>query len=348
MGPRKGERGMALLVVLLILAVMVIVAANMSGRLQIELRRTANQVAGKQAWWYALSAEALVAKALAQDAKDSANVTHLGQYWARKETVFPVPDGKLKGEVRDLYGCFNLNSLDSTTGGTNPGGNNPDGSKPDDKPAGNPDDPLNQPLAVRTLRILLAELGMEEYDAAQLSDALRDWIDKDTVLVSSYGAEDAYYEGLNPPYLPANQRMASLSELRAVRDVTPELYRKLAPYLCVRPDGDLKVNVNTIPADQGALLTALSLNKVPADEAKRILAERPRNGWKSSEEFLKLVPTWDQKARGSVVVKSERFSARLVAEVGENRAFLVSEFQREKDNKFKVVRRLQESGETLK
>ncbi|ENY71265.1 general secretion pathway protein K [Aeromonas diversa CDC 2478-85] len=347
MGPRKGERGMALLVVLLILAVMVIVAANMSGRLQIELRRTANQVAGKQAWWYALSAEALVAKALAQDAKDNANVTHLGQYWARKETVFPVPDGQLKGEVRDLYGCFNLNSLEARIGGTNPnGGTNPDGSQPGG--TANPDDPLSQPLPAQAFRILLTELGMDEYDAVQLTDALRDWIDKDTVLVSSYGAEDAYYEGLNPPYLPANQRLLSLSELRMVRGVTPDLYRKLSPYLCVRPDGELKVNVNTLAADQGALLTALSLGKLPADEAKRILTDRPRNGWKSSDEFLQQVPAWEQKARASVVVKSERFAARLVAEVGDSRAFLVSEFQREKDNKFKVVRRLQESGETLK
>ena len=44
------QRGMALLVVLLILAVMVIVASNMSGRLQLELRRTANLTLGKQAW----------------------------------------------------------------------------------------------------------------------------------------------------------------------------------------------------------------------------------------------------------------------------------------------------------
>ena len=44
------QRGMALLVVLLILSVMVIIASNMSGRLQLELRRTANTTTGKQAW----------------------------------------------------------------------------------------------------------------------------------------------------------------------------------------------------------------------------------------------------------------------------------------------------------
>ncbi|MGL5293538.1 MAG: GspK family T2SS minor pseudopilin variant ExeK, partial [Aeromonas sp.] len=105
------QRGMALLVVLLILSLMVIIASNMSSRLQLELRRTANITTGKQAWWYALSAEALVSKELTQDFKDSPEVVNLSQNWARKNTVFPVDDGQLKGEVTDLQSCFNLNSL---------------------------------------------------------------------------------------------------------------------------------------------------------------------------------------------------------------------------------------------
>ncbi|MCR6553532.1 GspK family T2SS minor pseudopilin variant ExeK, partial [Aeromonas sp. CPF2-S1] len=102
------QRGMALLVVLLILAVMVIVASNMSGRLQLELRRTANLTLGKQAWWYAMSAEALVIKVLNQDFKDDPDRVSLGQNWAREDGVFPVEDGTLSGRVRDLQSCFNL------------------------------------------------------------------------------------------------------------------------------------------------------------------------------------------------------------------------------------------------
>ena len=93
--PPAAARGMALLVVLLILAVMVIVASNMSGRLQLELRRTANLTLGKQAWWYAMSAEALVIKVLNQDFKDDPDRVSLGQNWAREDRVFPVEDGTL-------------------------------------------------------------------------------------------------------------------------------------------------------------------------------------------------------------------------------------------------------------
>ena len=90
---------------------MVIVASNMSGRLQLELRRTANLTLGKQAWWYAMSAEALVIKVLNQDFKDDPDRVSLGQNWAREDGVFPVEDGTLSGRVRDLQSCFNLNSL---------------------------------------------------------------------------------------------------------------------------------------------------------------------------------------------------------------------------------------------
>ncbi|MGL5334063.1 MAG: type II secretion system minor pseudopilin GspK, partial [Aeromonas veronii] len=230
------QRGMALLVVLLILSVMVIIASNMSGRLQLELRRTANITTGKQAWWYALSAEALVSKVLTQDFKDNPEVVNLSQNWARKNTVFPVDDGQLKGEVTDLQSCFNLNSLSVAS------------------KAGSGEELAQQPYPVQVFRELLKQLAMDDYEAAQLTDAIRDWTDKDTALVSSLGAEDAYYEGLKPPYLTANQWMLGKHELRAVRGVTARVYAKLAPYVCTLPNDKLKININTLASQRPELL----------------------------------------------------------------------------------------------
>lgn len=171
---------MALLVVLLILSVMVIIASNMSGRLQLELRRTANLTAGKQAWWYAMSAEALVSKVLAQISLTTPTWSARAELGA-PDAVFPVDDGKLTGRVRDLQSCFNLNSLSVPL-----------------KDGISGDDLEKQPYPVKVFKALLKQLEVEDYEAVQLTDAIRDWTDKDTVLVSSYGAEDAYYEGLTP------------------------------------------------------------------------------------------------------------------------------------------------------
>lgn len=323
------QRGMALLVVLLILSVMVIIASNMSGRLQLELRRTANITTGKQAWWYALSAEALVSKVLTQDFKDNPEVVNLSQNWARKNTVFPVDDGQLKGEVTDLQSCFNLNSLSVAS------------------KAGSGEELEQQPYPVQVFRELLKQLAMDDYEAAQLTDAIRDWTDKDTVLVSSLGAEDAYYEGLKPPYLTANQWMLGKDELRAVRGVTARVYARLAPYICALPNEKLKININTLAPERPELLVALYLGKIGLDDAKRVLNERPQKGWKESKLMTDLLapPDTVKGLKEALVVKSDFFEARMVAEVGDNRAWLETLFQRGKDNKLVMLRRLSSGAE---
>ena len=323
------QRGMALLVVLLILSVMVIIASNMSGRLQLELRRTANITTGKQAWWYALSAEALVSKVLTQDFKDYPEVVNLSQNWARKNTVFPVDDGQLKGEVTDLQSCFNLNSLSVAS------------------KAGSGEELEQQPYPVQVFRELLKQLAMDDYEAAQLTDAIRDWTDKDTVLVSSLGAEDAYYEGLKPPYLTANQWMLGKDELRAVRGVTARVYARLAPYVCALPNDKLKININTLAPERPELLVALYLGKIGLDDAKRVLNERPQKGWKESKLMTDLLapPDTVKGLKEALVVKSDFFEARMVAEVGDNRAWLETLFQRGKDNKLVMLRRLSSGAE---
>ncbi|WP_429009768.1 GspK family T2SS minor pseudopilin variant ExeK [Aeromonas allosaccharophila] len=323
------QRGMALLVVLLILSVMVIIASNMSGRLQLELRRTANITTGKQAWWYALSAEALVSKVLTQDFKDNPEVVNLSQNWARKNTVFPVDDGQLKGEVTDLQSCFNLNSLSVAS------------------KAGSGEELEQQPYPVQVFRELLKQLTMDDYEAAQLTDAIRDWTDKDTVLVSSLGAEDAYYEGLKPPYLTANQWMLGKDELRAVRGVTARVYARLAPYVCALPNDKLKININTLAPERPELLVALYLGKIGRDDAKRVLNERPQKGWKESKLMTDLLAPVDavKGLKEALVVKSDFFEARVVAEVGDNRAWLETLFQRGKDNKLVMLRRLSSGAE---
>ncbi|WED77936.1 GspK family T2SS minor pseudopilin variant ExeK [Aeromonas allosaccharophila] len=323
------QRGMALLVVLLILSVMVIIASNMSGRLQLELRRTANITTGKQAWWYALSAEALVSKVLTQDFKDNPEVVNLSQNWARKNTVFPVDDGQLKGEVTDLQSCFNLNSLSVAS------------------KAGSGEELEQQPYPVQVFRELLKQLTIDDYEAAQLTDAIRDWTDKDTVLVSSLGAEDAYYEGLKPPYLTANQWMLGKDELRAVRGVTARVYARLAPYVCALPNEKLKININTLAPERPELLVALYLGKIGLDDAKRVLNERPQKGWKESKLMTDLLapPDTVKGLKEALVVKSDFFEARMVAEVGDNRAWLETLFQRGKDNKLVMLRRLSSGAE---
>jgi len=74
-----------------------------------------------------------------------------------------------------------------------------------------------------------------------------DWIDPDESAEYN-GAEDDAYTSEQPPYRAANFWFTSVSELRSVRGVTPEIYAALAPHLAalpVTPGQRTKLNLNT-------------------------------------------------------------------------------------------------------
>ncbi|MCJ8352221.1 type II secretion system minor pseudopilin GspK [Moritella sp.] len=312
------QRGIALLTVLLILAVMVIIASNMSSRLQLELRRTSNIITHQQALWYAYGAEALVEKGLKQALKDDDTI-NLDQYWAIEGMVYPVENGQIGGQVFDMQACFNVNAV---TGEDNEG---------------------QAPLAVRQFRNLLEQLELDAYEAELLSDALRDWIDTDTNVVSSYGVEDAYYESLDYPYQTGNQRLLNISELRAIKGFNQVIYRKVRPYLCALPTASLKINVNTIAVDKPEVLAGLFTGKLSLDVAKTILEQRPSSGWETTADFWALATLKGLEMstieKSVVDVKSSYFIALLQAKFASATIKLESVFKVESKDAVYVIRR---------
>jgi len=312
------QRGIALLTVLLILAVMVIIASNMSSRLQLELRRTSNLITHQQALWYVYGAEALVEKGLKQSLKDDDTI-NLDQYWAVEGMIYPVENGQIGGQVFDMQACFNVNAV---TGEDTEG---------------------QAPLAVRQFRDLLEQLELDAYEAEQLSDALRDWIDSDSNVVSSYGVEDAYYESLDYAYQAGNQGLLNISELRAIKGFNPVLYRKIRPYLCALPTATLKINVNTIAVDKAEILAGLFTGKLSVDVAKTILEQRPNGGWETTADFwaLAALESIEMSAaeKAAVDIKSSYFVALLQAEFDTATIKVESVFKAESKDSVYVIRR---------
>ena len=146
----------------------------------------------------------------------------------------------------------------------------------------------------------------------------------------------------------ANQWLLGTDELRAVRGVSSELYARLAPYVCTLPNDKLVVNINTIRPEQAALLVGLYQGKIGLDDAKRVLTSRPKKGWKEKKEMtdeLSIQPGSITGLDGALDIKSSFFEARLLAEVGDVRARLETVFQRGKDNKLVMLRRLNDGAE---
>ncbi|MDE1243207.1 type II secretion system minor pseudopilin GspK [Vibrio aestuarianus] len=261
---RRSQQGVALIVILLLLAIMVSIAATMSERLFTQFQRASNQINYQQAYWYSLGVESLAQVAIEQSYKDGDNI-NLSQPWALEEQTYPLDYGTVTGRIIDKQACFNLNVLAQvtpTTGGT------------------------NKPYLVQVLQHLLEESDVDNYQAEVIADSLWEYIDDDSNVQSSYGVEDSYYESMSPAYLAANTLLADGSELRAVQQVTGEVMQRMAPYVCALPTDDWRLNVNTVASENAKLLVAMFSPHLSESDAKSILENRPFDGWGSVDDFL--------------------------------------------------------------
>jgi general secretion pathway protein K len=321
----KHQRGMALLVVLLLLAAMTLIASQMTVRYRQMWQRSHTILTQLQMREYLLGGEAFAARVLYQDMIDSPQKTSRAQYWASQNDVWPISEVAVRAEIRDEQACFNLNSLQNH----------------DEK---NPDS-----LAQYREQVFVSVLQGLEIDmlrARQLAAALEDWLDANQDPQLS-GAEDNEYMALNPPYLPANQPMRHLSELRAVKGMDGTLYKALRPFVCALPDRDLAVNINTLQEDQAPLLSALFLNTLPVQAAVSLIRHRPAEGWRSVDEFLAQAPAMDERLAGpdiarSLTVNSDYFVANIAIENQQQHSRMTSHFYRTSDRK--VVVRGREAG----
>lgn len=318
------QRGVALIVVLLIVAMVVIIATNITSRNQLSMRRTLNLAQYDQAYWYAISAEELAKKILKQDLDDSEGRVHKQQYWAMSDVVFPAEYGEIAGKITDMRSCFNLNALSVTT-----------------KEVENGQPKL--PLAAKQYKALLVSLGMDDFTADHLTQTLKDYIDEDTV-ASPYGAEDAEYEARHVPYRAANTLMNHRSELRAVMGYSQDIYLKLLPYICVIPGSDRQLlNVNTIDVEQAALLAAMLDNQISVGEAESIINQRPGDGFAKIDDFYESSSMgsikWEDAMKSTFVTNSQYFLLASGAKVDNAIFRMESVLKKGSGNKMDVLTR---------
>ena len=73
------------------------------------------------------------------------------------------------------------------------------------------------------LEQVLVGVGADAGNHLAIVGSIRDWIDTDNAQHPE-GAEEDFYQTMEPPYFPKNGPMDDLSELLLVRGMTPELY----------------------------------------------------------------------------------------------------------------------------
>jgi general secretion pathway protein K len=275
---RKDRReGMALLTVLLLVAVMSVIAVAVLDDVRFSVRRATNAETQTQAQWYADGAEVLARKQVARLLSLNPTRTSLEPEWNGRMLSFPIEEGTLTAVVRDGQACFNLNSVVEGYG----------------------EDLIARPQGMAQFIALGRALGLADSRMRPVAEALADWLDADSIALP-LGAEDGAYAGRAVPYRTGGIFLAEVSELRAVKGMDAELYRRLRPYVCALPTSRLSpINVNTLAERDAPLLVMLTDGKLGLEAARAVIARRPPEGWPDATAF------WSQSALTGLVVPQE-------------------------------------------
>ncbi|MBU3057171.1 type II secretion system minor pseudopilin GspK [Pseudomonas indica] len=307
---RRAQRGVALITVLLVVAIVTVVCAGLIARQQLAIRSTSNQMQARQAWHYALGGEALAQAILSRDLKAPGSnpqqpVDHLREAWAKPLPVFPIDQGEIAVRIEDPTGRFNLNNLVQQR-------------------------QLNQPAYQQFQRLLML-LGLQPGYA----DRLVDWLDADQEPRGEQGAEDNQYLLLDPPYRTANRELTDVSELRLLLGMSDLEFRRLAPYVTALPAGTA-LNVNTA----SAMVLATLVNPPNPSVGEELVAGRREEGYRDLNAFISqpaLAGAGQQNQKLSV--GSNYFLAISEVRVADRKQVLVSLLQRENTGRIRVLQR---------
>jgi len=287
---RSDERGIALLLTLLVLTLLVALILEFDAEARREYRDAA---AFRDNFKATVLARAAVQAARGTLQQDLAKDRKAGQFfdsstdlWALPIRDYAIGDGLLTGQVEDERGKLNLNDL--AAGG----------------------DLIAKKARVQRVKRLFELLQINP----DLVDAIVDWVDQDETPEPA-GAESLYYQTLRPSYRAANAPLQTLLELRLIKGMTPDIMAKLSKVVTVYPqEGQSKVNLNTASP---LVLQALDPS-ITQSVASDIAIARP---FKTIQELDRVSSFSDigkeLRAQNLYDVKSDLFLARMMVRVNE-------------------------------
>ncbi|QAB14625.1 type II secretion system minor pseudopilin GspK [Hydrogenovibrio thermophilus] len=211
----RPQKGFALLTVMIVVALIAIVAAELIYRQGLAVQRSMNMLHQTQAAAVTWGLESWVKKGLLLDAR--ANQTdHLQEEWAQPLMPVPFEGGEVSGQLLDQQGLLNLNNLQET----------------------------DETLRRKWQSVFERYFQLKELDPS-LAAVVIDWVDADNNLTQN-GAESDFYLLKQPPYRTANQKMVLVEELGLLKGVTAEVIERVKPELAALPSST-PININTAP-----------------------------------------------------------------------------------------------------
>ena len=225
----KNERGIALMLSIMLIGIIVVLTLQFNNSMRSELHASTSlnenirlSSVAKSGFNYAL---AVLSKDLSEGDFDS-----LLEDWADSEIMSNdarslFEQDQLDVRIRDLSSKIQLNGLIDKDG--------------------NLDENMREVL----YRLFnLEEFGIDPEKVDDMIDAIKDWIDLDDE-GTRFGAENSYYQTLDSPYSCRNGPLESIEELLYIQGITKEIFYGtdendgISKYL--RVHGDVSININT-------------------------------------------------------------------------------------------------------
>jgi general secretion pathway protein K len=259
---KKNQRGIALILVLLMISVIVALTIQLNRSQRSEIYEAANLSDGIRLRYVAQSAFYAGEAILLMD-KNAFDA--LTEDWAKTEMLALKSEGLFDNAsfrllIEDEGGKIPINRLVIGNG-------------------------YNTQIRELLLRLLTGpHFRLSQKHAGEVSDAIKDWIDAD---------DEVTGDGADRPYAAKNASLDCIEELLMVKGVSRELFygtRETAGLLqCLTVFGDGKININTAPK---AVLRALSAGMT--DEAINQLDEYRRD-----EKNDLANPSWYSRVPGT-------------------------------------------------
>lgn len=223
------NRGVALILVLMVMAIIVVVALDFNSDMRADFTAAANMRDGTTLRYVAKSGFNCALAVLVEDAEENEYDT-LQEDWANialmsseASNLEGLEDVRLKVSISDSSGKIQINSLVDKN---------------------NTVVTIQKDLLQRFLS--LPEFDLDAEVVAAMVDSIKDWIDKDDEPTGLEGAEDSYYQSQEPPYRCNNgpvQTIASLRKVRGFKDIEQKTFDKIVKHLT--PYGKGAININT-------------------------------------------------------------------------------------------------------
>jgi general secretion pathway protein K len=301
---KADERGVALLLALLVVTLLVALILEFDAEARREYREAAafrdNFKASMLTRAAVQATRAVLQQDFLRDKQTGEKFDALTDLWAMPIKNYAIGDGLLSAQIQDERGKLNLNDLRAAA-----------------------NDPIQFKTKTERVRRLFELLQLNP----DLVDALIDWTDQDDNPRPA-GAESAYYQSQRPAYRAANEGLQSFADLRLVKGFTPEVIDRLSRYVTVYPlDGSAPLNINT--ADP-VVIQALDPD-ITQGIAMDVVQGRPYKNKVADVDRISSFQEIGRRLRNDYDVKSELFSSRLAITVNESTKTAFAVLRRDAD-----------------